>query len=76
MQPSMDKDLDKLPHVIITSNDIWEPTVLDHSIDIEHDFYHSSMDSNINEEDFTCFDESTSANGSYLHHDSYGPSLF
>ena len=25
MQPSMNEDLDKLPHVIITSDDIWNP---------------------------------------------------
>ena len=35
MQPSMNEDLDKLPHVIITSDDIWNPTVLEHSIDME-----------------------------------------
>ena len=35
MQASMDEDLDKLPHVIITSDHIWDPTVLDHLIDIE-----------------------------------------
>ena len=40
MQPSMDEDLDKLPHVIITSDDIWDHTVLDHTIDIENDTYH------------------------------------
>ena len=57
MQPSMDKDLAKLPHVIITSDDIYHPT----------------MDSNIDEEDFTSFDECTSTTGSYLHHNSYGP---
>ena len=28
MQPSANKDLDKLPHVIKTSDDIWDPTVL------------------------------------------------
>ena len=36
IQPSMDEDLDQLPHVIITSDDIWDPTVLDHLIDIEN----------------------------------------
>ena len=34
MQPSMDEDLHKFPHVIITSDDIWDPSVLDYSIDI------------------------------------------
>ena len=70
MQPSLDEDLDQLPHVIITSDDIWDPTVLDHLIDIENDIYHPS---NINDEDFASFDQRTSATGSYLHHDDYGP---
>ena len=73
MQPSTDEDLDKLPHVIITSDDILEPTVLDHSIDIENDIYHPAIDSNIDEADFTSFDECTSMTESYLHHNSYGP---
>ena len=37
MQPSTNEDLDKLAHIIITSDDVWDPTVLDHSIDIEND---------------------------------------
>ena len=41
MQPSMDEDLDKLPHVIITSDNICNHTVLDHSIHIEDDIYHT-----------------------------------
>ena len=36
MHLSMDEGLDKFPHVIVTSDDIWDPTVLDHSIDIEN----------------------------------------
>ena len=39
MQPSTDADPDTLPHVIITSDDTFDP-VLDHSIDIENDMYH------------------------------------
>ena len=46
MQPSTDDNLDKLPHVITTS-DTWDPTVLDHSFDLENDIYHPAMDSNI-----------------------------
>ena len=53
MQPSMDDDLDKLPHIIITTDDMWDPTVLDHSIDTENDIHHPTTDSNIDEEDFT-----------------------
>ena len=65
MQPSTDEDLDKLPYMIATRDDIWDPTVLDCLIDV-------AMDSNIDEEDLTSFDECTSMTGSYLHHDSYG----
>ena len=71
--PSMNEDLAQLPHATVTSDDIWDPTVLDHFIDIENDIYHPAMDSNINDEDFTSFDECTSVTGSYLHHDGYGP---
>ena len=74
MQPSMDDNLDKLPHVILLMiTDIWDPTVLDHSIDIKNDTYHPNMDSNIDEEDNTSFDECTSMTGTYLHHDQYSP---
>ena len=65
--------LAKLPHVIVTSDDTWDPTVLDHSIHIENDIFCPTMDSNIDEEDFTSFDECTSTTGSYLNHNSYGP---
>ena len=43
-QPSMDEYLDKPPHVFVTSNDIWDPTILDCSIDIENDTYHPAKD--------------------------------
>ena len=73
MHPSMDEDLDWLPHVIITSDDIWDPTVLDHLIDIKKDIYHPTMDSKIDDEDFISFYDCTSVTESYLHHDDYGP---
>ena len=60
MHRSMDEDLDCLPHVIITSEDIWDPTVLNLSIDLENDTYHPTMDSTINEEAFISFNECTS----------------
>ena len=44
IHPSADEDLDNLPHVIVTSDDIWDPTILDHLIDIENDIYHPAMD--------------------------------
>ena len=73
MQPSTDEDLDKLPHVIIASDDIWDPTILDHSIDIANDTYHPIMDPTIDEEEFTSVDECTPMTGIYQHHDRYGP---
>ena len=73
MYPCMDEDLDCLPHVIMTSDDIWDPTVLDHLIESENYIYHPAMDSIIDDEDFTSFDDCTSVTGSYLHHDDYGP---
>ena len=76
VQPSIDDDLDRLTHVIITNDDIWDPTVLDHLIDLEHDIIHPGIDSNINDEDFTSFDDCTSVTGPYLHHDDYGPNYF
>ena len=62
MNPSTDEDLDHLPHVIIISdvNDIWSPSVLDHSIDIENDIYHLAMDSNISEDGFASFGRTSS----------------
>ena len=30
MCPSTDEDLDELPHVIVTSDDTWDPTILYH----------------------------------------------
>ena len=75
MQPPMDDEIDNLPHVIVTSDDISDPTVLNHLIDISNDTYHPAMDSNINEEEFTSLNECASTTGSYLHHDDYGPNF-
>ena len=50
MKPSTNEDLDQLPHVIITSNDIWDPAILDCSIDVKNDVYHSTMNPTINED--------------------------
>ena len=52
---------------------IWDSTILDFLIDIENDVNHPTNDPMIDEEDLTSFDECTSATGTYLHHDSYGP---
>ena len=57
----------------MTSGDVWDPTVLDHLIVIENDIYHPTMDSNIDKDDFTSFDEHTSVTESYLHCNDYGP---
>ena len=84
IQSSMDDDLDKLPHVVITNDNIWDPTVLNHLIDIENDIYHPTMDSNIDEEDFTPSDECTSMTRSYMlkklkfsfYHDLHSPEIY
>ena len=60
MHPPMDENLHCRPHVFITSDDYWDPTALDHSIDIENDIYHPTMDSKIDDEYFTSFDVHTS----------------
>ena len=70
MQPSTDEDLDRLPHHIVSSDDVWDPTVLDHSINIENDTYYPTRDPTIDEEEFSSLDECTSMTGIYLHHDS------
>ena len=49
---------------------IWDPTVLDHLIDIDHDTYHPTIVAKIDEEDFTSFGECTSATRTDPHHDS------
>ena len=73
MQSPTDDKIDNLPHIIITSDDIWDRTVLEHLIYIANDIYHPAMDFNINEEEFTSLNECTSMTGSYLHHDDYVP---
>ena len=35
MKPPTQHDLDTLPHVILTSDEDWDPTVLDHEVDVE-----------------------------------------
>ena len=47
LHPTTDEEVDYLPHVIITNDDSWDPTILDLFIDIENDTYHPTMDSNI-----------------------------
>ena len=74
MQPSTDEDLDTLPHVIVTSDETWDPTVLDHSINIENNIYCPAMDPMIDEKDFTSFDNAhLQPEHIYIHCESYGP---
>ena len=75
MQHSMDDDLDQLLHVFVTCDDIWDPTVLDHSIDIENDIYHPSIDSSVDDEDFMSVDDCTSTTGSNLNNDDDAPKI-
>ena len=73
MNPPTDDDLENLPHVIVTSNDILDPTVLSHSIDPSKDTYHPALDPHIDEEEFASLDDHTSMTGNHLHHNDYGP---
>ena len=41
MQPNTDKQLEELPHVILTSNEPWDPRVLDNSSSSEDDWYNT-----------------------------------
>ena len=73
MCPPTDDDLENLPYVIITTDDIWDPTILNHSIDLSNDTYDHAMDPHMNEEEFSSLDDHTCMTGNYLHHDDYGP---
>ena len=50
-----------------------DPTILDHLIDIENDTYHPTMNSMIDEEDYTSFDEYTSMTRTIYIMIVYGP---
>ena len=39
LQPFTDKEWDDLPHVIITHNDIWDPSILDHEQPDDKNWY-------------------------------------
>ena len=39
MGPFTNKEWDDLPHVIITHNDIWDPSVLNHKQSDDHNWY-------------------------------------
>ena len=73
MCPLMDDNLENLPHVVITSDDIWDPTILDNSIGPSNHTYHPPMDLHIDEDEFTSLDDCPSVTGNYLHHNDYGP---
>ena len=57
MCPPPDDNLEHLSHVIITSDDIWDPTILNHSIGPSTDTYHHAIDPHIDEEEFTSLDD-------------------
>ena len=73
MHPTMGDNLENLLYVIITCDDIWDPTLLNHSIDPSNDTYHHDMDPHIDEEEYASLDDHRSVTGNYLHHDNYGP---
>jgi hypothetical protein len=48
MHPPMDKEMESLPHEIMTSPSPWDPTILDHQIDSDdNDFYDALEDTNV-----------------------------
>ena len=44
MRPFTDNEWDTLPHVILTSDIDWDPSVLDHSVEDDNDWYQSVSD--------------------------------
>ena len=44
MRPFTDREWDELPHVILTSDQDWDPSVLDHSFDDDDDWFDSISD--------------------------------
>jgi len=41
MEPNTEKEFEELPHVILTSGDIWDPTVLDNTLTDRDDWYNT-----------------------------------
>jgi hypothetical protein len=41
MAPNTDKEFDELPHVILTSSAEWDPTIIDHSLSTQDDWYNT-----------------------------------
>ena len=44
MQPYTDDEWDHLPHVILTSDLDWDPTILDHTLDDDEHWYDAMCD--------------------------------
>ena len=49
MHPLMDQKWDELPHVILMSDQDWDPSVLDHSFDDDDDWFNSISDLEANQ---------------------------
>ena len=69
MHPPTDEELDTLPTVVLSSDVLWEPGVLDHEINVEEDVYHEAMESPEELEEFNSFDPRYNETGHYLHVD-------
>ena len=41
MQPYSPTECDELPHVILTTGDEWDPTILDHTLTDRDDWYNT-----------------------------------
>jgi hypothetical protein len=63
MHPYMDDEWDTLPHVILTSNIDWDPTVLDHTLDDEGQWYDAMCDM-----DEPRYDSPFHSDGTYCEH--------
>ena len=44
MRPPMDKEFDTLPHVVLTQDSTWNPTVLDFDIEDNDDHWHDALE--------------------------------
>jgi hypothetical protein len=41
MAPNTNKEFDELPHIVLTSSAEWDPTVIDHTLSTEDDWYNT-----------------------------------
>jgi hypothetical protein len=63
MHPYTDDEWDQLPHVILTSDLDWDPTVLDHTLDDDEHWYNAMCDL-----DAPSYDHPFDSEGNYREH--------